>query len=519
MAWTKKKIYELSAHSSIVDTDVMPISATASGNAEKSTAAEVKAYVKTWLTTADVAASTNKNYVTDAQATVIGNTSWTNTGDETASTIKSKLWITTLSWDNTGDQNLSWLMVKSNNLSDVSNTVTARNNILPSKTGNSLKVLRVNSWETDYELATAGAWTWDVTWPWSSTANHIPQFSDTTGKVLKDWLWVVTTLGSPWVDTNIPTEKAVRAAIAWAWGWDVSWPSSATDLNVAVFDWATWKLIKDGWANLASKVTANWAITWATKTKITYDAKWLVTWWVDATTADIADSTDKRYVSDAQLVVIWNTSWTNSWDNAANTTANTYADWKVSDTAYDATTWDWVTTIAPSKNAIRDKIETLAPLASPTFTWTVTLPKVQLWEESIELDPALSADGTWSWISEVWTLWATIAFWELVYFQASDSRWELVDANVSAWYDKKLGICLVGWNDWSSTRILLFGKIRADAKFPTMTIWSPVYMWETAGTVVVTQPTTADACIRVVWYANTADELFFNPSNDYITHS
>ena len=55
-------------------------------------------------TTADIAASTNKNYVTDAQAGVISNTTGTNTGDETVTTIKSKLGITTLTGSNTGDQ-------------------------------------------------------------------------------------------------------------------------------------------------------------------------------------------------------------------------------------------------------------------------------------------------------------------------------------------------------------------------------------------------------------------------------
>lgn len=59
------------------------------------------------LTTVDVAASTDKNYVTNAQATVIGNTSNTNTGDETATTIKTKLGITTLSGSNTGDQTIT----------------------------------------------------------------------------------------------------------------------------------------------------------------------------------------------------------------------------------------------------------------------------------------------------------------------------------------------------------------------------------------------------------------------------
>lgn len=66
-------------------------------------------------------------------------------------------------------------------------------------------------------------------------------------------------------------------------------------------------------------VVPNTAITGATKTKITYDAKGLVTGGADATTADIASSTDKRYVTDAQLVVIGNTSGTNTGDNAVNT--------------------------------------------------------------------------------------------------------------------------------------------------------------------------------------------------------
>ena len=43
------------------------------------------------LTTANINDSSNKRYVTDAQLTVIGNTSGTNTGDETKSTILSKL--------------------------------------------------------------------------------------------------------------------------------------------------------------------------------------------------------------------------------------------------------------------------------------------------------------------------------------------------------------------------------------------------------------------------------------------
>lgn len=62
------------------------------------------------------------------------------------------------------------------------------------------------------------------------------------------------------------------------------------------------------------KVDENIAITGATKTKVTYDAKGLITEGVDATTADINDSSNKRYVTDANLVVIGNTSGTNTGD-------------------------------------------------------------------------------------------------------------------------------------------------------------------------------------------------------------
>ncbi|MBK7882507.1 MAG: hypothetical protein IPJ81_00695 [Chitinophagaceae bacterium] len=68
------------------------------------------------------------------------------------------------------------------------------------------------------------------------------------------------------------------------------------------------------WADLPAFVVPNAAIIGATKTKITYDAKGLVTAGADATTADIAASTDKNYVTDAQQIVIGNTSGVNTGD-------------------------------------------------------------------------------------------------------------------------------------------------------------------------------------------------------------
>jgi hypothetical protein len=72
-------------------------------------------------------------------------------------------------------------------------------------------------------------------------------------------------------------------------------------------------------SDLTSKVDGNTAITGATKTKITYDSKGLVTSGADATTSDIADSLNKRYVTDANLTTIGNTSGTNTGDQDLST--------------------------------------------------------------------------------------------------------------------------------------------------------------------------------------------------------
>ena len=67
-------------------------------------------------------------------------------------------------------------------------------------------------------------------------------------------------------------------------------------------------------------VAANAAITGATKTKLTYDSKGLVTAGADATTADIAPSTDRNYVTDAQKSgVLSNTSGINTGDETIAT--------------------------------------------------------------------------------------------------------------------------------------------------------------------------------------------------------
>jgi hypothetical protein len=165
-------------------------------------------------------------------------------------------------------------------------------------------------------------------------------------------------------------------------------------------------------------------------------------------------------------------------------------------------------------------------------TWTAsgtwTLPAltlggdVQLSENvSFLLDAALSVDGKYCGISETGVAGEALSFGNTVYFKAADSRWYLTDADADATAGAVMvGICvLAAAGAASTTTVLRYGKIRADAVFPALTIGAPVYLSTTAGAVQTAQPSGVDDVIRIVGYGITADEMLWNPSNDYITHT
>lgn len=190
-------------------------------------------------------------------------------------------------------------------------------------------------------------------------------------------------------------------------------------------------------------------------------------------------------------------------------------------------------TVTLTLPAITDTLVTLT--ASQTLTTkTLTAPTINaatlsgiltLSEStSIDLDPALSADGTWTGITRSGTAGAALAFGDLCYLDPTDSRWELADANAAAGADGDsrgiLGLCvLAAAGDGSATRMLLYGNIQAATAFPAITVNNPYYVSETAGDITGTQPTTTDVVIRVIGFGLAADEIMFCPSPDYITHT
>lgn len=165
---------------------------------------------------------------------------------------------------------------------------------------------------------------------------------------------------------------------------------------------------------------------------------------------------------------------------------------------------------------------TAKTLTSPTIT-TATLSGAQQLAEGagLRLDAALSADGTYSGTTIAGTAGATLAFGDLVYLAAADSRWELADADSNTTSGGVLmGFCvLAAASDGDPTVILLDGNIRADTAFPALTIGAPVYAGTTAGDIQVAQPSGTDDVIQVVGFALTADSIIVRISPDYITHT
>lgn len=215
-------------------------------------------------------------------------------------------------------------------------------------------------------------------------------------------------------------------------------------------------------------------------------------------------------------VINWDSSDA-TFTQTGNVVALAGADLQIA-TAGVGTNADSVPTLS-STNTLTNKT-----LTSPAIN-TATLGGHQTMAENAAIlyDPTLSADGTYN--GDVWagTAGATLAFGDLVYLDPTDSRWELVDANSASAADGDargiLGICvLAAAADGNATVILLKGMVRADAVFPAMTINSPIYVSETAGDVTGTQPTTTDVVIKIIGQAVTADVLFFNPDNVWITH-
>ena len=110
----------------------------------------------------------------------------------------------------------------------------------------------VNSWTSsaavlDFTIPQWVAWT-----PWAD-------WNDWAAATITVWTTTTLPAWSSATVTNVGTSSAavfdfgIPQGTPGTWSWDVSWPASSTDGDLAMFDGATWKLLKD-WGALTTKV-------------------------------------------------------------------------------------------------------------------------------------------------------------------------------------------------------------------------------------------------------------------------
>lgn len=269
-------------------------------------------WVKIWDTSVDLTNYFNKStqtsdvitewstnlFLTSAERTKLSNTSGTNTWDQSASDFDIKDLT-----DSTGLRSTwSWKQDALSSQTAYSNKWTSSK--VPTITTNSLwQVTSIAETDIAFPVTSVNWNTWAVT-GLQTTANLKTSLSDNS-------------------DSYYPSQKAVKTAV------DAKQDSLTTQTAYS----AKWSATK------VPQITTNslWQVTSITEVTITQpDISW------KANTSDVLTKTNT-------------TSYTPSGDY--NPATKKYVDdtaaWKVSDTAYSVS-WNWVTSVAPSKNAVYD---------------------------------------------------------------------------------------------------------------------------------------------------------------------
>ena len=283
----------------------------------------------------------------------------------------------------------------------------------------------VNSWTTwaailDFTIPQWAKWDTWATWQTWATGNGIASITSE-----KSWkVTTVTITETNWDDYSFH----VLDWADWEWAWDVVWPSSSTDWNVALFDWATGKLIKDSWK--AFTAAWIWALADSTKYWKTLDLSIdTTTYIVTATLKDQDWTTLSTDTIDLPLesVVVWGSydsvnkkvvltlengntvefsvadlvAWLQSEITSSNKLDADLVDDSTSTnkfvTASDKTTWNWKQdaliawtniTIAADWKTISATDTTYSAATSSTL-WLV-----KLWDDTVQSVAANAVTGT-----------------------------------------------------------------------------------------------------------------------------
>ena len=355
-----------------------------------------------------------------------------------------------------------------------------------SEDGNKIKKAQYSNlkWEqgdpwtpwADWAAATITVWSTTTGTPWSSASVTnswtssaavldftIPQWAkwepwengdDWAAATITVWTtttlpaWSSATVTNVWTSQDAILNFGIPKGDSWAWSWDVNWPASSTDWDVAIFDWATGKLIKDwsvalstlsSWAALGATAVQPWDIGTAAACN-TWTSSWNV---------PILDSNWKLATSTIPWVALTDT-FTVSTSSDLITLSN--ADqWDIAIVSSENKTY--VLSQAPYSTASNWK-QILSPTGWVTSvngqTWAVTL--------SIPTKTSDITNDSWYLTSSTWVTSFNWSSWAITYTapvsSVNGSTWAVTVSEFSPQNSWNTGYVLtrvVGWGyEWSA---------------------------------------------------------------------
>lgn len=175
-------------------------------------------------------------------------------------------------------------------------------------------------WPQGIQGETWATWATGATWPqWPTWAtwNWISTITETTS-------WKIHTVEITETNWNTTTFTVSDGADG-EWAWDVLWPNSSTDGDIALFDGITWKIIKDSWKTISwleSSISAN---TTAIGT---------INWKIPSAATSSNQLADKNYVDNsinsvAAYYITKNAAWDQFATYAELAAATTFYSWWV----------------------------------------------------------------------------------------------------------------------------------------------------------------------------------------------
>lgn len=277
----------------------------------------------------------------------------------------------------------------------------------------------------DWAAATITAWT--ATWLPAGSSPTVTNSGSSSAAVFNFWIpawatwatgngissvttsksWKVTTVTMNYTDWSTPTSFQVSDGQDWEWSWDVIWPNSSTNGNVALFDWVTGKLIKDSWK--AFTAAGIWALPDSTKYWKTIDLS------VDTTT----------YVVTATLK-------DQDWTTLSSDTIDLPLESVVVSGSYDAVNKKVVLTLE-NGSTVEFSVADLVAGLQTEITSTNKL-DADLVDDSTSTNKFVTAANktTWNWKQDALIAWANIqiaADWKTI--SATDTTYSAASSSTS----------------------------------------------------------------------------------------